>query len=285
MTTSNSGFRAEFENAVERAIDAALAEDLGRGDVTSQLIEASSASQGIVLAKSRLVIAGLELAGRVFTRLDAHARVHLQAKDGDWVAPGTVVARIEGETRALLGAERTALNFLGHLSGIATLTRRYVEAIAGTGAHISDTRKTTPGLRVLEKYAVRAGGGINHRMDLAEAILIKDNHVAACGGVRAAVMSANAIAPSGMRVEVEVTTLAELEEALQAGATDVLLDNMDLTAVHEAVRQTRARAQIEVSGGVTLDNVRALAETGVNVISVGRLTHSAPSADLSFEIE
>lgn len=274
-----------MSDAVVRLIELALAEDLARGDVTSALLDASEHARGSILAKSSMVVCGLEVAKQVFLSVDKDVMFEPQVQDGAFVEPATRLALVLGCSRSLLSAERTALNFIGHLSGVATLTRKYVDAVSGTRAKISDTRKTTPGLRALEKHAVRMGGGQNHRMDLADAILIKDNHVRAAGGVRAAVLRARAVVPSGLRLEVEVTSLNELDEALAAGATDLLLDNMDESMIRQAVGRVAGRARLEVSGGVTLERVRALAETGVDTISVGRLTHSAPAADVSFELE
>ncbi len=267
-------------------IDLALEEDLGRGDVTSEaVLDERAAARGEIVAKQQLVLAGMEVAREVFRRVDPAIRFEPLRGDGDDVPHGTAVALVEGPARAVLGAERTALNFLQRLSGIATLSRAFVRAVEGTRAVVVDTRKTAPGWRALDKAAVRAGGAANHRADLASGILIKDNHVAACGSVDGAVRRARAAAPHGLRVEVEVTTAAQLDEALAAGAEVVLLDNVAPKQAAELVRRAAGRALVEVSGGVRLDTVRAFAEAGVDRISAGALTHSAPAADLSLEVE
>ena len=270
--------------AVEALLALALEEDLGRGDVTSEAIfPAAQTSSAQIVAKEPLTIAGIAVAAAVFVRVDRETRFIPRVEDGKRLDKGEIVAVVEGRTRALLGAERTALNFLQRQSGVATLTRRFVDAVAGTRAKIVDTRKTTPGWRALDKEAVRAGGGGNHRVDLAAGVLIKDNHVAACGGVREAVHRARAHAPHSLRVEVEVTELAQIDEALTAGADIILLDNFDPAKVTRAVKQIAGRALVEVSGGITLDTVRAFAEAGPDLISVGALTHSARAVDLSLE--
>ena len=271
--------------AVEALIALALEEDLGRGDVTSEAIfDAQAKVSGQIVAKEPLTVAGLAIAAEVFKRVDEATRFAARVDDGQRMGKGEIVAVVEGRTRALLSAERTALNFLQRLSGVATLTRRFVDAVAGTGARIVDTRKTTPGWRALDKEAVRAGGGANHRVDLAAGVLIKDNHVAACGGVKAAVERARAHAPHSLRVEVEVTELLQIDEALAAGADIILLDNFDPAQVKRAVEQIGDRAIVEVSGGITLETVRAFAEAGPDLISVGALTHSARAVDLSLEM-
>ena len=271
--------------AVEALIALALEEDLGRGDVTSEAIfDAQAKASGQIVAKEPLTVAGLAIAAEVFKRVDEATRFVARVEDGKRMEKGEIVAVVEGRTRALLSAERTALNFLQRLSGVATLTRRFVDAVAGTGARIVDTRKTTPGWRALDKEAVRAGGGANHRVDLAAGVLIKDNHVAACGGVKAAVERARAYAPHSLRVEVEVTELLQIDEALAAGADIILLDNFDPAKVKRAVAQIGERAVVEVSGGITLETVRAFAEAGPDLISIGALTHSARAVDLSLEM-
>jgi len=271
--------------AMQSLIDLALDEDLGRGDVTSEVIFAPDArTSGRIVAREQLVIAGTEIARAVFLRVDDASRCDLVVGDGQLLQKGDAVAQVSGSTRSVLSAERTALNFLQRLSGVATLTRRFVDAVAGTPAIICDTRKTAPGWRALDKLAVRAGGGANHRADLASGILIKDNHVAACGSVRAAVERARRLAPHGLRVEVEVDSPAQLDEALAAGAEVILLDNFDPPAVKQAVAHIAGRAVIEVSGGVHLDNVRAFAEAGPDRISVGALTHSARAVDLALDL-
>ncbi|HEX8951237.1 MAG TPA: carboxylating nicotinate-nucleotide diphosphorylase [Polyangia bacterium] len=271
--------------AVEALIALALEEDLGRGDVTSEAIfDAQAMSSGQIVAKEPLTVAGIAIAAEVFARVDKETRFITRAEDGKRLGKGEIVAVVEGRTRALLSAERTALNFLQRLSGVATLTRRFVDAVAGTHARIVDTRKTTPGWRALDKLAVRAGGGANHRVDLAAGVLIKDNHVAACGSVKAAVERARAHAPHSLRVEVEVTELQQIDEALAARADIILLDNFDPPKVAIAVKAIAGRAIVEVSGGINLDTVRAFAEAGPDLISVGALTHSARAVDLSLEM-
>ena len=261
-------------------IRAFLAEDVGDGDLTSaSVVPADAMLSASLVLKERGVVCGLGVAEAVFRELDPDVRFEALVDDGDDVAGE--VARIEGNARALLTGERTALNLLGRLSGIATLTRRYVEAVAGTRATILDTRKTTPGLRALEKLAVRCGGGANHRFGLYDAILIKDNHLRLAGGVAAAVRAASG---QGVPVEVECEMLADVREALDAGADILLLDNMSLSDMREAVLLVGGRARIEASGGVSLDTVQAVARTGVDTISVGALTHSARSLDVSMEV-
>jgi nicotinate-nucleotide pyrophosphorylase (carboxylating) len=267
-------------------IDLALDEDLGRGDPTSEAIFPPGArAAGAIVAKQELVLSGLAVARAVFARVDPQIEVLVKHEDGERLRPGEAAAAVSGAARSVLGAERTALNFLQRLSGIATLTRRFVDAVAGTRAQIVDTRKTAPGWRALDKAAVRDGGGRNHRADLASGILIKDNHVATCGSVAEAVRRARAGAPHTLRVEVEVSGAGALDEALAAGAELVLLDNVSPAEARALVERTAGRALVEVSGGVTLATVRAYAEAGVDLISVGALTHSAPAADLSLEIE
>lgn len=278
----------ETFNPATAIIDLALAEDLGMGDITSQVtVSAELEAQGTVIAKATGVISGLTVASSVFTRLDPTITWTALVRDGDPVTPGQAIAEVAGRARSLLAGERVALNFLQRLSGVATLAARYVAAVEGTGARIVDTRKTTPGMRALEKAAIRHGGAANHRVNLADGILIKDNHLAAIGGtnrVTRAVGAAQAGAPHTLKVEVEVTTLDELEQALAAGADVVLLDNMELPTMRRAVDLAAGRALLEASGGVNLDTVRAVAETGVDLISVGALTHSAPALDISLDL-
>ena len=266
-------------------VRAALAEDLGRaGDVTAQACIPADAVLSAVFATRRAgVVAGLDCARLAILELDPRATFATLAADGDAVQPGEPLAKVEANARALLSAERTGLNLLGRLSGIATLTRRYVDAVAGTKARIVDTRKTTPGLRALEKYAVRCGGGVNHRFGLDDAILIKDNHVAACGSVGEAVRRAKAFAGHLTKVEVEVDSLGQLDEALAERPDVIMLDNFSLGDLREAVRRTDGRVALEASGGVSLDTVRAIAETGVDVISVGALTHSVSVLDIGLD--
>jgi nicotinate-nucleotide pyrophosphorylase (carboxylating) len=261
-----------------------LAEDFGRGgDVTSNAtIAADARFTADMNARQPIVVAGLEIAAAFFRALDPEVGIEALVEDGARVEARTTLLRLSGTARAMLAAERSALNTLQHLSGIATLTRRYVDAIAGTGAVVLDTRKTLPGLRVLDKYAARMGGAQNHRMRLDDGVLIKDNHVAVCGGVAAAVASAKA-ANTGLQVQVEVDRIEQIEPALAAGADRLLLDNMDPAQLREAVRLVGGRVPLEASGGVTLETIRFLAETGVNSISVGRITQSAPAVDIGLD--
>jgi nicotinate-nucleotide pyrophosphorylase (carboxylating) len=261
-----------------------LAEDLGKGgDVTSAAtIPADARFTAEMNARQSLVVAGIEIAQAFFARMDSDVSVELLVSDGDSVEPRTTLMRLSGNARAMLAAERPALNTLQHLSGIATLTRRYVDAIAGTGAVLLDTRKTLPGLRVLEKYASRMGGAQNHRMRLDDGLLIKDNHVAVCGGVAEAVRRAKS-ANTGLQVQVEVDRIDQIEPALAAGADRLLLDNMDPAMLRAAVALVAGRVPLEGSGGVTLETIRFLAETGVSFISLGRITQSAPAADIGLD--
>jgi nicotinate-nucleotide pyrophosphorylase (carboxylating) len=268
---------------VERAVAAALEEDLGQaGDITTDpIIPPHLTAEAEIVARKEGVIAGLDLAAASFKALDPDAQFVADVADGAHVAAGARLARVQGKARALLSAERVALNFLGHLSGIATLTAAYVAAIDGTKARIACTRKTTPGLRAFEKYAVRAGGGINHRYGLYDAVLVKDNHIAAAGGLAQAL--AKLRARTGHLVRVEVDTLDQLDEALRFPIDAVLLDNMDVATLKKAVAMVDGRVLTEASGGVNLERVRKIAETGVDLISVGALTHSAPRLDLALE--
>lgn len=270
---------------VEPVVRMALAEDLGRaGDLTSEACVPEAARLSVAwVARRPGVLSGLSCARLSLHALAPEARFEALASDGDAIAPGQVLARSEAPARAVLSAERTGLNLMGRLSGIATLTRAYVDAVTGTGARITDTRKTTPGLRQLEKYAVRCGGGINHRFGLDDAILIKDNHVAACGGVRPALERARAAAGHLVKVEIEVDRLQQLEEALPLAPDVILLDNFSLADLRAAVALAAGRVTLEASGGVDLATVRAIAETGVQVISVGALTHSAPVLDIGLD--
>ncbi len=275
---------------LDAVIDRALDEDAGRGDVTSDaLIPRDLTGKAIFLVKEKGVLAGIDVATRVFTRVDASINTEIFIKDGTAIKSKDVIATVSGAVISLLKAERAALNFLQRMSGVASLTAQYVEKVSGTGAKILDTRKTTPGLRRLEKYAVHAGGGINHRFGLGEAILIKDNHIAV---LRASGMTLPEIiakarrnAPEGMTLEVEVTNLPELREALKAGADVIMLDNMSIPLMKQAVEITGGTAKLEASGNVTLANVRKVAETGVDFISVGALTHSYKSLDISLELQ
>jgi nicotinate-nucleotide pyrophosphorylase (carboxylating) len=266
-------------------VERALAEDLGSGDVTSNaclphdLLVAAE-----IEAREPLVVCGLSVAAACFAAVDASLSVSLLRSDGDFVPGGAALARIEGNARSVFAGERIALNFLGRLCGVASLTRRYVEAVAGTRARILDTRKTLPGWRALDKYAVAVGGGTNHRFGLYDAVLIKDNHIAAAGGVGAAVKAARAAAPPHLSIQCEVESAAQAAEALEAGAQLLLLDNRTPAELRELVQRFGERAALEASGGVNLANVRAVAETGVHRISIGALTHSAVAADVALEV-
>ena len=270
---------------IEPIVRAALAEDFGHaGDVTSAACVDPQARLSVQFAARQAgVVAGLDCARLALVLTDPLVRFQAACDDGDQVAAGAVLARAEGNARAILAAERTALNLMGRLSGVATLTAAYVAAVQGTGARITDTRKTTPGLRALEKYAVRCGGGVNHRFGLDDAILIKDNHVAACGGVGPALVRAKAAAGHMVTIEIEVDSLEQLDEALPYAPHVIMLDNFSLADLKTAVARTAGRVRLEASGGVTLKTVRAIAETGVDVISVGALTHSAPTLDLGLD--
>ena len=267
-------------------LERALAEDIGPGDVTTEwIIPATQRSKAVMMAKAPGVIAGLHLVRQVFALLDPEVQVTLQVGDGDRVLPGEVIATLEGPTRGLLSGERLALNLLQRLSGIATLTRSYVEAVAGTGAVILDTRKTTPGLRALEKYAVQVGGGQNHRFGLYDMVLIKDNHIQAAGSITEAVWRVRQQNAQGLEIEVEVRTWAELEEALPLSVDRILLDNMTTEQMRQAVALANGRVPLEASGNVTLQRVREIAETGVGYISSGALTHSAKALDISMDFD
>jgi nicotinate-nucleotide pyrophosphorylase (carboxylating) len=273
---------------IDEAVRAALAEDFGRaGDITSQAtIPASAQARAVIAARKKPgVLAGLGLARKAFELVDPSLRFEALARDGDHFAPGAALARIEGSARGILSAERVALNFLGRLCGIATLTSQYAEAVAPTKAKICCTRKTTPGLRAFEKYAVRCGGGVNHRFGLDDAVLIKDNHIAVAGGVAPALLAAKAFVGHLVKIEIEVDTLDQLREVLAEGADAVLLDNMTPAQLREAVALIGGRIKAEASGGIHLDGLREVAETGVDLISSGALTHSAPVLDLGLDIE
>jgi nicotinate-nucleotide pyrophosphorylase (carboxylating) len=274
----------EILRAAEPLIELALAEDVASGDATSEaVLPIDLALRGSIVAKEAGVVAGLPVAGAVFQRVEPQLRFEQHVEDGAVVAPGEVVAALEGPARGMLAAERTALNFLQRLSGIATLTREFVDAVAGTRAVILDTRKTHPGFRVLEKYAVRVGGGRNHRLSLSDMLLVKDNHIEAAGSITAAVERARAGWPD-LDIEVEVTTIDQLREALLLEPDRIMLDNFDLARLAEAVTIAGGQVPLEASGGVTLETVGRIAATGVDFISVGALTHSAPALDLSLEI-
>jgi nicotinate-nucleotide pyrophosphorylase (carboxylating) len=278
-------------SACHNLLRAFLAEDIRAGDITSRLtVSPTQQARGEVIAKTPLVLAGIELFAEVFLILDPSAKVEFFLHDGEEIAAGTMPARVTASAHALLAGERVALNLLQQLSGVATLTRRFVRAIEGTGAAILDTRKTTPGLRDLEKYAVLMGGGKNHRTDLGQAVLIKDNHIRLAGGVSAALTAAMAARGQVAWIEIEVTNLEELRAALAHDPDVILLDNMEPTLVRQAIKEVGLHSAphkilTEASGGITLENVREFAEAGVDWISVGALTHSAPAVDISFEIE
>ncbi len=284
--SSPLGLSAE---ALRALVERALAEDVGRGDVTARLtIPENLKARGMLIAKQELVVAGLPVAEEVFSVLDAAVQFQTLVDEGVRVNARAPLARVTGKATALLMGERVALNFLQRLCGIATLTRRFQDQLAGLEVRLLDTRKTTPGLRALEKYAVRMGGGSNHRLRLDDGILIKNNHLALAGGISAAVEKARAARPNvapGLPIEVEVRSLTELSEAIAAGAEAVLLDNMSPAEVRACVAAAARRVRLEVSGGVNAENLRTYAETGVDCISVGALTHSAPAADIHFLIE
>lgn len=269
---------------IERNVTAALAEDVGAGDLTAQLAPDRPARARVVCRESA-VLCGSAWFEACMRRLDPEVHIDWRVRDGERADPGALLCSIEGRARALLSGERCALNFLQLLSAVATATRRYVDAVAGTRAAILDTRKTLPGLRVAQKHAVLAGGGMNHRMGLWDAILIKENHIAAAGGVSAALRAAAAYSSQAQWVQIEVETLDQLREAVDAGAKMVLLDNMNLGQMREAVRWTAGRATLEASGGITLENVRAIAETGVDRISIGALTKDVRAIDLSMRFD
>jgi nicotinate-nucleotide pyrophosphorylase (carboxylating) len=278
---------SKYQNLLRAFLD----EDLGTGDITTETtVSVRKSARGELFAKAPLVLAGIDLFAEVFRLLDPAAQVEVCSRDGQELQPGQIPARVRASARALLTGERVALNLLQRLSGVATLTHQFVRAVKGTSAEILDTRKTTPGLRDLEKYAVRVGGGRNHRRDLGEAVLIKENHIRMAGGVSAALQAAQAAKGRAAWIEIEVTNLDELRAALAYNPDVVLLDNMNSTLVRQAVQQVRVHdpartIRTEASGGITLGNVREFAEAGVDWISVGALTHSAPAVDLSFEIE
>lgn len=295
----------DIAHAIEANVAAALAEDLGVSlspalfleerenhfataisrDLTAQLIPADRAARATLIAREEAVLCGLPWFEACFKALDPRAQVTWLAKEGERIPANAILCEINGNARAILSAERPALNFLQLLSGTATVTRRYVDAIAGTKAMIMDTRKTLPGLRIAQKYAVQIGGGANQRIGLFDGILIKENHIAAAGGIRAALAAAQQQATPGVSIQIEVESLAELEEALDAGAKFILLDNFDTKQMREAVRITAQRAALEASGGITLDNVRAIAETGVDRISIGGLTKHVQAVDLSLRVK
>jgi nicotinate-nucleotide pyrophosphorylase (carboxylating) len=286
MSCSSSPTPAlRWSPAIGLLIDLALEEDIGRGDVTTELLGEHRQGCGRVVCRVPVVACGLPLLGWLVARGAPELTARSCVSEGELAPAGSTLATLVGPAGAILRLERTALNFLMRLCGVATLTRRYVQEVAATGARVVDTRKTLPGWRVLDKYAVRVGGGGNHRADLGSGILIKDNHIAACGSTTEAVRRARAGAPHPLRIEVEVENLAQAEEALAAGAEVLLLDNMTAAQVREVSSALGGRTQLEISGGVTLQTIRAYAEAGARLISVGALTHSAPAVDLSLELE
>ncbi|MEO0083281.1 MAG: carboxylating nicotinate-nucleotide diphosphorylase [candidate division WOR-3 bacterium] len=271
---------------IKDIIKKALAEDVGRGDITTKLIVSKdSFSEAQIVAKQAGILAGSKIVQEVFKMLSPKIKIRFNLKEGEKFQSGDIIAELEGPTRAILTGERTALNFLCRLSGIATLTRRFVEKIAGTNAIILDTRKTTPNLRILEKYAVRIGGGQNHRFGLFDMILIKDNHIVAAGSLINATKTAQLKNKARLPIEVECKNISEVKQALSLNVPWIMLDNMNLKQIKQAVRLCQGKSKLEVSGGVNLKNVQKIAETGVNYISVGAITHSAPHIDISLEIK
>lgn len=273
-----------LEETIQTSVKAALAEDIGAGDLTAGLIPAEATARATVICRETAVLCGAAWLDACFRRLDPQVEIKWLAQEGDMLAPNQTLCEIEGNARALLSAERPALNFLQTLSATATATRRYVDAIAGTGAVILDTRKTLPGLRLAQKYAVKVGGGENQRTGLFDGILIKENHILAAGGIAAVLAQAHRAAPPGVSVQIEVESLDELQQALAAGAKLILLDNFTLADMKQAVISTAKRAALEASGGITLESVRAIAETGVDRISIGSLTKDIKAVDLSMRI-
>ena len=276
--------RGTVDQQVQAIVERALEEDIGSGDLSVALFAETAHARAVILAKQAGVVAGLQVAEMVFRRLDARLVWNPRQQDGDKVREGDTVAELSGNLRAILTGERTALNFLQRMSGIATLTSRFVEAVAGSRAKILDTRKTAPGLRILDKLAVRAGGGLNHRLGLYDGVMLKDNHLRAAGGIDAAVRAVRVQLPPGRKIEVEVTRMEEVEEAVRAGAEIIMLDNMPVAEMKKAVQWIEGRAWVEASGGVRLGNVAEIAATGVDWISVGALTHSVKALDLSLEV-
>lgn len=269
-----------------RVINAALSEDIGTGDITTEsTVPKNLKGKGKIVAKERFVVCGLTIAGKVFTSLDREIKFRSLVEDGDVARRGETLATVAGNLRSLLSAERLALNFLQRLSGISTLTREFVKKASGTHVRVLDTRKTTPLLRILERYAVRIGGGTNHRFGLFDRIIIKDNHIKVAGGVGKAVERVKKNRPKGIHIEVEARNIKEAREALHSGANTIMLDNMKLKDIKKAVRVIGGKALVEVSGGITLENAGKIAKTGVDYISVGALTHSARAVDISFEVE
>jgi nicotinate-nucleotide pyrophosphorylase (carboxylating) len=276
--------RGPLDERIRSIVERALEEDLGSGDRSSALFPESLRARGVIVAKQAGVLAGLPVAEEVFHQLDGNLAWNPCKHDGEKLREGETVVGLAGSLRAILAGERTALNFLQRMSGIATMTSRFVEAVAGTRAKILDTRKTAPGLRILDKDAVRAGGGFNHRFGLYDGVMLKDNHVRAAGGIEPAVRAVRKRVPPGQKIEVEVTRMEEVEEALRAGAEIIMLDNMPVTEMKKAVQFIKGRVLVEASGGVSLENVGEIAAAGVDLISVGALTHSVKALDLSLEV-
>jgi nicotinate-nucleotide pyrophosphorylase (carboxylating) len=276
----------KYNHHIEQIIHLALAEDLGTGDITTiSVIPPGASTTGKFIAKEQGVICGLQVARRVFQYLDAEVELNALCKDGDWVNPGDIIAVVSGSAAAILSGERVALNFLQHLSGVATKTYHFTQSVASTSLKIVDTRKTNPGMRVLEKYAVRLGGGFNHRMNLSDGILIKDNHIRAAGGINLAVAAARRNAPQTLRIEVEVENLAQVKQALDAGADILMLDNMDLQMMAEAVKLVNGRALTEASGNMDQKDLMEVAATGVDMVSIGALTHTVKALDISLRFK
>jgi nicotinate-nucleotide pyrophosphorylase (carboxylating) len=274
-----------YRSSIDKIISSALEEDLGSGDITtSAIIDPSAKGKARALAKEEIILAGTDVFSMVFSKLDPEIAVEFDYHDGDVVANGKDICIVKGPLRGILSGERTALNFLQHLSGIATLTRKFVEKTARFNVRVVDTRKTTPSLRVLEKYAVTVGGGFNHRFGLFDGILIKDNHIAIDGSISEAVKKVKAKIPHTLRVEVEVDDIKDIEEAIRAGADAILLDNMSPKELREAVSIAEGRVLLEASGGITLESVEEIAKTGINLVSIGSITHSARSVDIGLEI-
>lgn len=271
--------------SIQELIEVAFKEDIGSGDITTEsLVDPAQLGSGSIIAKEDLVLAGIDVAKAVFRTLDPNMDFRHDAKDGSVIKTGDVIMDLDGKLTCLLMGERTALNFLQHLSGIATSVRRYMDELNYPQVHLVDTRKTLPGFRVLEKYAVRVGGGRNHRMGLYDGVLIKDNHLAACGGIQAAVQKIQNRVSHLVKIEVEASSLSEVKEAIDAGVDVIMLDNMDVEQIKKAVSLIDGKAVVEVSGNVTLENLNRVAATGVNIISVGALTHSARSVDISMKL-
>jgi nicotinate-nucleotide pyrophosphorylase (carboxylating) len=281
--------RYEDWTFLDRILLNALKEDIGNGDITtSSLISPGHVSEAAIVAKGKFIIAGLFFARRIFQLIDRSVRFRILKEDGTLVEKGEIIAKVRGESKSVLSAERTALNFLQRLSGIATYTAKYVKALEGYKVKIVDTRKTAPGLRYFDKYAVRIGGGYNHRFGLSDGILIKDNHIAAVGGIAKAVKLVRERAHHLLKVEIEVKSISEVREALSAGVDVIMLDNMSIDKMRKAVniiRSKSSRVIIEASGNITLENIREIAETGVDIISIGALTHSAPAADITLRVD